>query len=57
MAEQLLAIDLEAMRGQPLLDRLRSVAPELATALERSVRDRLRTTRGEGMIAVAGKRG
>jgi two-component system sensor histidine kinase PilS (NtrC family) len=56
MAEQLLAIDLESMRGQPLLDRLRSVAPELAAALERSVRDRLRTTRGEGMIAVAGKR-
>jgi two-component system sensor histidine kinase PilS (NtrC family) len=44
------------MRGQPLLDRLRSVAPELASALEKSVRDRLRTTRGEGMIAVAGKR-
>ena len=56
MAEQLLAIDLEKMRGQPLLDRLRSVAPELALALEKSVRDRLRTTRGEGMIAVAGKR-
>ena len=56
MAEQLLAIDLETMRGQPLLDRLRAVAPELASALERSVLDRLRTTRGEGMIAVAGKR-
>ncbi|HEX7942599.1 MAG TPA: ATP-binding protein, partial [Gemmatimonadaceae bacterium] len=56
MAEQLLAIDLEAMRGQPLLDRLRSAAPELSAALERSVRDRMRTTRGEGMIAVAGKR-
>lgn len=56
MAEQLLAIDLEAMRGQPLLDRLQSAAPELSAALERSVRDRMRTTRGEGMIAVAGKR-
>jgi two-component system sensor histidine kinase PilS (NtrC family) len=56
MAEQLLAIDLEAMRGHPVLDRLQSVAPELAAALEKSVRDRLRTTRGEGMIAVAGKR-
>jgi two-component system sensor histidine kinase PilS (NtrC family) len=56
MAEQLLAIDLETMRGQPLLDRLRNVAPELAAALEKSVRDRMRTTRGEGMIAVAGKR-
>jgi two-component system sensor histidine kinase PilS (NtrC family) len=56
MAEQLLAIDLETMRGQPLLERLRNVAPELAAALERSVRDRMRTTRGEGVIAVAGKR-
>jgi two-component system sensor histidine kinase PilS (NtrC family) len=54
--EQLLAIDLETMRGSPVLPRLQAVAPELAEALERSVRDRVRTTRGEGVIAVAGKR-
>jgi len=56
MAEQLLAIDLESMKGKVVIDRLRSVAPELTEALQRSVRDRMRTTRGEGMIAVAGKR-
>jgi len=56
MAEELLAIDLQTMQGKGLLDRLRTIAPELGEALERSVRDRIRTTRGEGMIAVAGKR-
>ncbi|MEO8562148.1 MAG: ATP-binding protein [bacterium] len=56
MAEQLLGTDLEGMMGRPVLDRLRSVAPELGEALERSVRDRVRTTRGEGTIAVMGKR-
>jgi two-component system, NtrC family, sensor histidine kinase PilS len=56
MAEELLAIDLQTMQGKGLLDRLGTIAPELGEALERSVRDRVRTTRGEGMIAVAGKR-
>ena len=56
MAEELLAIDLQTMQGKGLLDRLRTIAPELGEALERSVRDRIRNTRGEGMIAVAGKR-
>jgi two-component system sensor histidine kinase PilS (NtrC family) len=55
-AEQLLAVDLELMRGKEVLVGLRRIAPELAEALERSVRDRERTTRGEGTIAVAGKR-
>jgi two-component system, NtrC family, sensor histidine kinase PilS len=56
MAEQLLAIDSERMKGKDVLGRLRTIAPELGDSLERAVRDRLRTTRGEGMIAVAGKR-
>ena len=56
MAEQLLATDLEATKGKPVLDRFRAIAPELADALQRSVRDRVRTTRGEGTIVVAGKR-
>jgi two-component system sensor histidine kinase PilS (NtrC family) len=55
-AEQLLAVDLEQMRGKEVLAGLRRIAPELAEALERSVRDRERTTRGEGTIAMAGKR-
>jgi nitrogen-specific signal transduction histidine kinase len=56
MAEQLLAIDNAAMQGKRVIDRLHTIAPELSDALERSVRDRVRTTRGEGTIAVAGKR-
>ena len=56
MAEQLLAIDLERTKGKEVLDRLRSIAPELGESLERAVTKRVRTTRGEGMIAVAGKR-
>ena len=55
-AEQLLAVDLELMRGREVLAGLRQIAPELAEALERSARDRERTTRGEGTITVAGKR-
>ncbi|MEO6526298.1 MAG: ATP-binding protein [Gemmatimonadaceae bacterium] len=56
MAGQLLGMDLDAMSGRPVLDQLRGIAPELADALERSVRDRERTTRGEGTIAAEGKR-
>jgi two-component system, NtrC family, sensor histidine kinase PilS len=56
MAEQLLAIDLEKTKGKDVLGRLRSIAPELGESLERAVERRMRTTRGEGMIAVAGKR-
>jgi two-component system sensor histidine kinase PilS (NtrC family) len=54
-AEQLLALDLELMRGKEVLTAMRRIAPELAEALERSARDRERTTRGEGTIAMAGK--
>jgi two-component system, NtrC family, sensor histidine kinase PilS len=56
MAEHLLAIDLERTKGKDVLDRLRAIAPELGESLERAVTRRVRTTRGEGMIAVAGKR-
>jgi two-component system, NtrC family, sensor histidine kinase PilS len=56
MAEQLLALDLEAMQGRDVLGRLRTIAPELGESLQRAVARRLRTTRGEGTISVAGKR-
>jgi len=56
MAEQLLAIDLEMTKGKDILGRLRTIAPELGESLERAVTRRDRTTRGEGIIAVAGKR-
>ncbi|HEV7990412.1 MAG TPA: ATP-binding protein [Gemmatimonadaceae bacterium] len=56
MAEQLLGTDLEALMGRPVLEKLRTVSPELVEALEHSVKDRVRTTRGEGSIATVGKR-
>jgi two-component system sensor histidine kinase PilS (NtrC family) len=56
MAEQLLGTNLEALMGRPILDRLRTVSPELVEALELSCRDRVRTTRGECTITLGGKR-
>ncbi|CAN5919871.1 ATP-binding protein [soil metagenome] len=51
MAEDLLGLDLDHFIGSPVLDEIHRVAPELADALERSVQDRVRTTRAEGIIA------
>lgn len=56
MASQLLGTDLDAELGRPVLGLIDTVAPELAGALERSVRDRVRTTRGEGIIVTVGRR-
>jgi signal transduction histidine kinase len=42
--------------GKPVLESIRGIAPDLASAVERSVRDRVRTTRAEGIIATRGKR-
>ncbi|MEP6618202.1 MAG: ATP-binding protein [bacterium] len=50
MAEHLLGMDLDAFIGKPVLEELRAIAAELTQALERSVQDRSRTTRGEGII-------
>ena len=55
MAEQLLGIDLESLLGKSVMDEIRGVAPELSDALDRSVHQRERTTRGEGVIANVGK--
>ncbi len=55
MAEQLLDVDFSGLIGKPVFDEIRTIAPELAAALERSVRDRVRTTRAEGIIATVGK--
>lgn len=56
MAEQLLGVDLEDFVGKPVLEEIRRIASELAEALERSVQNRVRTTRAEGMIATVHKR-
>ena len=51
MAEDLLGLDLDDFMGLPVLDEIHRVAPELADALQRSVQNRVRTTRAEGIIA------
>lgn len=56
MAERLLGLDLEERVGGPVLDLIRSIAPELVDAVERSMRDNVRTTRAEGMITAIGRR-
>jgi two-component system sensor histidine kinase PilS (NtrC family) len=56
MAEQLLGLDLEPLIGRPVLDAIRRIAPELVDAVERSIQDRVRTTRAEGVISAIGRR-
>jgi two-component system sensor histidine kinase PilS (NtrC family) len=56
MASHLLGIDLEQARGRPVLATIAGTAPELANALQRTVADRTRTTRGEGVVATAARR-
>ena len=56
MAEQLLGVDLEGLIGKPVLEEIRRIASELADALERSVQNRVRTTRAEGIISTVHKR-
>src|SRR5688500_1233247 len=50
MAEHLLGLRLLHHLGQPIIDRIAAVAPELSQAIRRSVSDHLRTTRAEGTI-------
>jgi two-component system sensor histidine kinase PilS (NtrC family) len=56
MAEQLLGLDLDPYVGRPVLDALGRIAPELADAVDRSMRDRVRTTRAEGVVSAIGRR-
>ncbi len=56
MAAQLLGLEMEDLRGKPVLAIMREIAPELADALERSVLNRVRTTRAEGIISTVEKR-
>lgn len=56
MADQLLGVEFEDSLGKPVLGRIAEVAPELSNAIERSLRERVRTTRAEGIIARVGKR-
>jgi PAS domain S-box-containing protein len=56
MASQLLGLKLDHYRGRPVLAVLRGTTPELAEALERTVLERKRTTRGEGTVATPTRR-
>jgi two-component system sensor histidine kinase PilS (NtrC family) len=56
MAEHLLGLEMEDLIGKPILAAIGRIAPELADALERSVSNRVRTTRAEGIIATVDKR-
>jgi PAS domain S-box-containing protein len=51
MAEHLLGIDLVDRLGDPIIDHIRSVAPELADAVRRAAASKIRTTRGEGIVS------
>ncbi len=56
MAEQLLGVDLGGQVGRPVLERLSHGAPELVDAVQRSMRDRIRTSRAEGVITTPERR-
>jgi two-component system sensor histidine kinase PilS (NtrC family) len=56
MAQQLLGLELEGQVGRPVLERLRHGSPELVEAVERSMRERVRTTRAEGVITTPERR-
>ena len=49
-ASDLLGLDLRSLVGRPVLDTLLGVSPQLATLLEQSSREGVRTTRAEGVI-------
>ncbi|HEY8174824.1 MAG TPA: ATP-binding protein [Gemmatimonadaceae bacterium] len=53
MAEQMLELDLLGRLGQPIVSAIAEVAPELAHAVRRSISDRVRTTRAEGLVTTS----
>jgi two-component system sensor histidine kinase PilS (NtrC family) len=53
MAEHMLEVPLVDRIGEPIVEEIARVAPELAYAIKRSITDRVRTTRGEGTIATS----
>jgi two-component system sensor histidine kinase PilS (NtrC family) len=50
MAEQMLELDLLNHLGEPVVEAIASIAPELARAIEHSITDHVRTTRAEGTV-------
>lgn len=56
MAENLLGVDLVDHMGEPIVQLIGGVAPELADAVMRAAQSKVRTTRGEGMVSTVAKR-
>ena len=55
MAERLLDLSLATQMNEIVLDQLKRKAPDLGDALERSARDRARTTRAESTVVAGGR--
>jgi two-component system sensor histidine kinase PilS (NtrC family) len=56
MAEHLLGVDLVDHTGEPILDRIAGVAPELASSVRNAAESKIRTTRGESLVSTAERR-
>ncbi|HEX4682280.1 MAG TPA: ATP-binding protein [Gemmatimonadaceae bacterium] len=56
MAEQLLGVDVIDHLGEPVMDIIGGVAPELAATVLRAAKTKQRTTRGEASISTVTKR-
>lgn len=55
-AEHLLGIQIVDRIGEPVIELIASVAPELAEAIRRAAQLKVRTTRGEGLVSNAATR-
>jgi two-component system, NtrC family, sensor histidine kinase PilS len=51
MAEHLLGVDLVGRIGEPVLNHIATVSPELAEAIRRAAVSAIRTTRGEAIVS------
>ncbi|MEO9034512.1 MAG: ATP-binding protein [Gemmatimonadaceae bacterium] len=56
MAEHLLGIDLVERLGEPVLELIGAVAPDMADAIRAAAESKVRTTRGEGFVSTVAKR-
>jgi two-component system, NtrC family, sensor histidine kinase PilS len=52
-SQALLGLSLDGIVGEPVLERIEGASPELAAALRRSLADRIRTARAEGVVSTA----
>ena len=52
----LLGFDIDERLGQPILESIGAAAPELGEALRRAAEQKIRTTRGEGIVSTSVKR-